>query len=1168
MHVFRRGQEVVAQRCSEIASRHLYGQALTIAAANRRVDVFKALLESNLQYNLRELTNSLNSVNVWAGEEVLQLFLEHDAEKILGIQQYSSGLSHAAGNNNSRLVAYWLEKHSEHDNLAVDPSTVIDASANGFLGVLTPLINHIPREDSFERILSQCLQVASKNGHVEVVEYLIGKGADVNTVIDLGKDFFNDRFENATKYGSPRKLSALQAALIGFDRFRLSGLQAGSSYSEYMLGRRAYDNKQTRASMASQERTIKVLLEKGADPNGTTGYERYPLDVAAAYSTVEVVQELISSGADVETVTREPGTALQAAARREKHGLPIIKALLGAKLSLPSFYSCKAAALNEALSFFGDSTGRFMSASSVAEVLNTGPGAVVRFLLANLPEEKAVDSRYCLLAQMACMVGDIECIDLLLQRGMDVNFSGYHYGTALQAASRVGNVEMVERLLESGAELNILQGVHGTPLRAAVIQGHEGLVRTLINQGADVNLRYEAKSDSVLHLALRSRNHAIFKLLLEAGADMNIISEYKQHVLILACEHGDTTLVELLLASGVDVSVSGTKRNYYRIPYEEATPLHAACANSLIHVVELLVDHGADIEKTNESSATPLIAAVRANDLSVIRSLLDAGADVNHAVDVTPLSEAAEKCELKIVKELLSAGAIIGGPSTKENALARACRGRQHIVTELLLANLRGNEYEAEIRGEALSAAVECGGHEIVRLLLENGVSPSFETLRRACAVGALEVVRMLVDTGIDVNEDDGDDSPLLHVAACHSRPDIVKFLISRGANTLLRSATYGSPLIAALEGTMAPFLRSCSQPESCRSLAMKLPHPRSLNEIDIIGTTDAQQEPGYKEALQCEQIVRILFDAGAEMDTTIRNFGNALHLASYMGSEVIVRQLLERMEDINIIGGYFESPLIAGLKGDHPTIVDLLIDRGSEVNQILPEHGSALHYACEHRSKRLIQSLLDHGADPNAYDDMHGSVLAAACRNFRNFGSMNEQCPIVDLLLRHEPEVQIRECDLLAAASYVYFPYGQHLMHLLFGHDASIVASEAVIVKTIQNYDESSDSSEALRLVLEHDGGLGTTSAMVEAAESSRCADNPDDLNDLAKLTKILLENKPINQATADSLKSMSKRVALEFQEQVESGERNCPPIAHEKFEWIMAQLNLGRSELSRIRP
>ena len=1107
MPVFRRGQELVAQRCSEIASRHLYGQALTIAAANRRVDVFKTLLENNVEYTLEELTSALDSVSVWASEEVVQSLLKHDAKKVLGIQQYSSGLRHAARNNNSRVVVYWLEKHPGLDDLAVDPMTVINVSANGFLDVLIPLINHIRPVDSFERLLSQCLLVASKNGHNEVVEYLIEKGADVNTVIDFSEDLFYDRPRiRGGEYRSIRKLSALRAALIGFER---------------VDGNKAY------ADASSQKRTVKLLLEKGADPNAADGYERYPLDVAAAYCTVEIVQQLISSGADAERVTREQGMALQTAARREINGFAIIKALLGANLSLPSFEPGKAAALNEALSFFGRSNGVFISSSSVAEVLSTGPGAVVKFLLANLPEEKAVDSRYCHLAQMACMAGDMECIDLLLQRGMDVNLSGYHYGTALQAASRVGNIEIVERLLESGAELDILEGVHGTALRAAVTQGDEDLVRVMIARGADVNLRYEDEGDSIFHLALGSGNSVIFKLLLDAGADMDKEIKHKQHVLIEACKHGDATLIELLLASGVDVSVSGTKpERYDHIPYEEATPLHAACANNHLSIVRLLLDHGADIEKTNNSSATPLIAAVSANNLSVIRSLLDAGADVNHAVDVTPLSEAAEKCELKIVQELLSAGAIIGGPSTKENALTRACRGRQHIVTELLLANLRGNEYEAEIRGEALSAAVECGDYDIVRLLLEHGVSPSFEMLRRACAAGVLEVVKMLVDTGIDVNEDDGDDEPLLHVAACHSRPDIVRFLISRGANTKLRSTRYGSLLIAALEGTMAPVLWSDWQSESCLLLAKQLPLPRPLGDICLVFMYQIQQE-----ILQCEQIVRSLFDAGAEVDTTIRKFGNALHLASYMGSEFIVRQLLERMEDINIIGGYFESPLIAGLKGDHPTIVDLLLDRGCKVNQFLPEHGSALHYACEHSSRRLIQSLLDHGADINAYDDKHGSVLAAASRNDLIFGSMDEQCPIVEILLRHEPKVQIRECDLLAAAaSYVSGFDDQDFMHLLFRHDPSIVATEAVIVKTIQNYHPFSDSSnETLRLVLEHDAGLGTTPAMVEAAESFRSG---HDLSGLAKLTKILLEHKPINQATADSLKSMSERVTLELQE------------------------------------
>lgn len=1112
----------MAQRCTDVASRHLFGEALIIAAKNRRVIVVEALLESNSSFDLKQLAEVLNLFCAWESEEAVQMLLKHDGKMVLGIQQYSNGLSHAARKNNRQVVVYWLEKHPERQNLVVDPAIVIDVAGNGFMEILLPLVERIRPKDTFEMTLSQCLQVALKYRHKEVVEYLIGESVDVNAVV---KD---------ARYASVRNA-------FNIHDFFGDGFHVDLFDDVWSLHRHRSKQKEE--------------------------YNRYPLNVAAAHCPVEVVQKLISSGAHVEAATKEYGTALQAAARREINGLPIINALLEANAPVSSMGQGKAAALSEALSFFATKDtdkNKFSESSSITDVLSTGPGAIVKALLTNLPEERADDPRYGHLAQMACMAGDQDCVELLLQRGLDVNGCGNYYGTALQAASRVGDTEIVERLLDSGANVNILEGAHGTALqaaslvgnidiverllnsganvnilggvhgtalqaasyvgnieiverlltsganvnilegaqgtalRAAVLGGHEDVVCSLIARGADVNLRFrnDGNDEYTLHLALESGNHAIFKTLLAAETDIS--TEISNQLLLSVCERGDTTLAELLLAIGVDVNVSGKNSSRSGRWYgKDTTPLNAACAKG---------------------------------HLSVVLLLLHAGADVNNSGYSTPLSEAAEDRKLEIVEELLSAGAIIGGPSTKKNVLAEACRKRQHMVVELLLEALSGTRHEAEVCGEALSAATKGGDCEMVRLLLEHGVPPSFEILRQACSAGILKVVRVLIDTGIDINRDDSEDAPLLHVAASHSRLEVVQFLIDRGASVTLSSTKYGSPLIAALEGSMANFLRAHSQPESCRSLAKQLPLSTDLYDTDVhIKGRWSQEKPGYKEVSQCEQIVRSLLKAGAEIVTTTRNFGNPLHLASYMGSEVIVHQLLERMADVNVFGGYFGSPLIAALKGDHPIIVELLLDREIDVNWSSPEHGFALHYACAHGSKKLIQSLLDHGADINAYDEKHGSALAAAVspsrdirpnrdirsRPRRDNQSSVEQRAKIEFLLSHEPKVQIRECDLLAASSWTG-PRGpndgDHFMSLFLKHDQSAVATELVIVKAIQNY---SCGLETLSLLLRHDGGFGTTPAMLKAVRS-------------VEVMRVLLKHKPVCQVTADILASASSSYEL----------------------------------------
>jgi hypothetical protein len=56
---------------------------------------------------------------------------------------------------------------------------------------------------------------------------------------------------------------------------------------------------------------------------------------------------------------------------------------------------------------------------------------------------------------------------LLLDRGVNVNAVGGHWGNSLQAASWACNEEKVKILLDSGADVNVQGGCFGNALQGA-----------------------------------------------------------------------------------------------------------------------------------------------------------------------------------------------------------------------------------------------------------------------------------------------------------------------------------------------------------------------------------------------------------------------------------------------------------------------------------------------------------------------------------------------------------------------------------------------------------------------------------------------------------------------------------------------------------------------------
>ena len=201
------------------------------------------------------------------------------------------------------------------------------------------------------------------------------------------------------------------------------------------------------------------------------------------------------------------------------------------------------------------------------------------------------------------------------------------------------------------------------------------------------------------------------------------------------------------------------------------TPLHIACWHGNVDAVELLVDHGSELERMASRRRTPLRDAIACGNMMVIRRLLEKGANPNsepddyHEIglrDDTYLCKAAKCGNIDLVKALLDAGADLDLKGLyAETALDAAIHnGDAAMVRMMFESSGRLSEITNMpwIRATQLIRAVLNGDEaDVGAMLRELPITPMFAQYSNAALWSAARFkkgncMQLLLEAGADIN--------------------------------------------------------------------------------------------------------------------------------------------------------------------------------------------------------------------------------------------------------------------------------------------------------------------------------------------------------------------------------------------------------------------------------
>ncbi|KAK9867354.1 hypothetical protein WJX84_001740, partial [Apatococcus fuscideae] len=295
-------------------------------------------------------------------------------------------------------------------------------------------------------------------------------------------------------------------------------------------------------------------------------------------------------------------------------------------------------------------TGEDKGLSALHLATQAGVIPLVRQLLA-LPhcDRNAQDADGLTPLHWAASKGAGGILDLLIQKGANVNITSHDGWTPLHEAATNGHVAAVKALIKAGVQVHAKTSNGLTALHNAASAGHMAVVQQLLEAGSSINARTASGTNALYNAATAGHVEAVQRLI-DAGSELDVQAANGLTVLHSAASNGHCEVIEELIKAGCDLDIQAQNG---------CTGLHNAAANGHLATAKALINAACDLDIQNSNGNTALHVAASKGHAEVVEALLEAGADphIKNSKSWMAVHSAAACGHFEVVLQLVKHGA-------------------------------------------------------------------------------------------------------------------------------------------------------------------------------------------------------------------------------------------------------------------------------------------------------------------------------------------------------------------------------------------------------------------------------------------------------------------------------------------------------------------------------